>query len=108
MGWIAEGLAAILEHRDARETLGLLPRAKKRPADPQRGWDIAMWIDAAEKLGYSRATAVKLAADAFHTDDSNVRKLIKNSPEWINPNKDWDEYFTLRSRPLPPAKTGKK
>ena len=99
----------ILEYKDARDALGLLPRANKRPGNPQRGWDIACWIDVAEKRGYARAEAVKLAADTFHTDESNVRKLIKNSPDWINPDLEvWDEYFRLKSRPLPSTRAGKK
>jgi len=107
--WLSGVLGAILDHKDALETLGLLPRPKKRPADPQRGWDISCWVAVSIKRGYKQAEAIQLAAEKFCTDESNVRKLLKTRQEWMNPNDDvWDEYFQIRKRQLPPAKTGKK
>jgi hypothetical protein len=107
--WLGEALGAILEYSDPLQTLGLLPRPKKRPADPQRGWDVACWVTVTQKRGYSRAEAIQSAAQLFCMDESNVRKLVKAGPEWMNPDQDiWDEYFQLRNRPLPLTKSGKK
>ena len=109
LGWLAEILDAILEHQDVYQATGLLPRPKKRPANPQRGWDISSWIKVAKGRGYSQAEAIKLAAVTFSTDESNVRKLIKNEPDWMNPDgKVWDEYFKINGRLLPLPKTGNK
>ena len=110
-GWLAECLGEILNYADPLKTFRLLPRPKKRPPDPQRGWDIACWVAVSEKRGYSHAGAIEAAADLFCMDDSNVRKLCKTLPEWMNPAEDvWEEYFRLCNRPLPAwkAKAGKK
>lgn len=107
--WLGDVLGAIVEYADARESLGLMPRPNKRPADPQRGWDIACWVEVAIQRGYKKAEAIQRAAEVFFVDPSNVRKLLKTGPEWMNPSGDvWDEYFQLRKRPLPPTKTGNK
>lgn len=113
IGWLADALHKIQEYEDPLDTLGLLPRPAKRPADPQRGWDLACWIAVAETRGYSRSEAVALAADVFFTDISNVRRLAKQRPEWMmNPEDDaWEDYFMLRERRLPPftaSKAGEK
>ena len=105
--WLGDALGAIVEYADARETLGLMPRPKNRPADPQRGWDVACWVEVAIQRGYKRAKAIQSASELFFMDPSSVRKLVKTGvPKWMNPDGDvWDEYFQLRKRPLPPKRT---
>lgn len=108
IAWLADALGEILKYADPLHTLGVMPRPRSRPADPQRGWDVACWVSAAERRGYSRTEAIKLAAETFASDDSNIRKLLKKGPEWMAPADDWEDYFALRNRTLPPRKTGHK
>lgn len=109
LGWLADALTDITDYADPLTTLGLLPRPKKRPADPQHGWDVACWVAVTQQRGYSRAQAIQMAAELFATDESNVRKLLKKGPSWMNPDKPvWEDYFQLRKRPLPNPQTGKK
>ncbi len=70
--------------------------------------DVGCWIALAEIRGYSRADAVRAAADTFHLDVSSVRKMLKTEIEWINLKADWESYFRDRRRPLPPAIAGDK
>lgn len=107
--WLSDVLGAIVGYADARETLGLMPRPKNRPSNPQHGWDIACWVEVTIKRGFARADAIQLASDTFFMDVSGVRKLVKQGPQWMDPNgEDWDEYFQLRNRPLPSTQTGIK
>jgi hypothetical protein len=102
--WLAGALHEILDYGDPLEVFKLLPRPKKRPPDPQRGWDVACWVEVAVKRGYSRPEAIQRAAETFHMDDSNVRRHVRAGPMWMNPDEGvWDEYFLLRKKPLPSA-----
>ncbi|MBS0346595.1 MAG: hypothetical protein JSR69_09045 [Proteobacteria bacterium] len=104
--WLADALSEILDHKDPLHALGLLPRPNNRPPDPSRGMDVAMWLACAERLGISRPEAKRQAAEAFHMDESNVGKLIRQAGavEWMNPDTNvLIEYFELQGRPLPKA-----
>ncbi|WP_374671684.1 hypothetical protein [Acidovorax temperans] len=109
-GWLAESLSEILDHKDPLHALGLLPRPNKRPADPRKGMDVAMWVACAERIGLSHPEAKRQAAEAFHMDESNVGKLIRQygGLKWMNPDTDvLIEYFKLQGRPLPSASGNK-
>jgi len=104
VSWLAEALSEILDHRDPLDALGLQRRQNKRPPDPGKSMDVAMWVACAEELGLTRPAAIAQAAETFATDDSNVRKLLKKSEplEWMNPNRTaLAEYFQHRGKPLP-------
>ncbi len=110
MSWIAESFNQILDHADPREALGLLPRVNHRIPSPERAWDVACWISAAQGRGYSQAEAVTAAAETFHVDDSTVHRYLRSKPAQINSAVDWEAYFIACRRPLPPQKksTGRK
>ena len=102
--WLAEALSEILDHKDPLHALGLMRRPNKRPPDPSKGMDVAMWVACAERLGLSHPDAKRKAAEVFHMDESNVGKLIRKTGalEWMNPDTNaLIEYFALLGKPLP-------
>lgn len=108
LDWIAEVFSTILDHEDPLETLGLKPRPKHRPPDPQHGWHVACRVKAAQERGYSRAEAVNAASDLFHLDESAVRRMVKKDPEWTNSKANWEAHFLQALRPLPPRRTDRR
>lgn len=102
--WLADAFSEILDHKDPLLAFGLMPRPNKRPPDPSKGIDVAMWVACAERLGLSRPDAKREAAEVFHMDESNVGKLIRKTGalEWMNPDTNaLVEYFALLGKPLP-------
>jgi len=104
LDWLADSLSEILDHKDPLRALGLMPRPKKRPPDPSKAMDVAMWVACAERIGLSHADAKRRAADTFHMDESNVAKLIRKGGalEWMNPDTNvLIKHFALLGKPLP-------
>lgn len=103
--WLAEALARILDHKDPLHSLGLMPRANKRPPDPQQAIDAAWWVRCAEANGYSHREAVTLAAETYGRDIKTIERYIAQAGEWaehltIEPTAS-RRYFEARRRPLP-------
>jgi hypothetical protein len=114
--WLADVLDSATEHRNPKELmsqLGLLPRPAYRPADPQRAIDVAWWIRSAQRLGYTSAEAVELAAACFSVDAKTVQRYRARANDWADgmsaDAETWARYFLASSppRPLPPPKDKK-
>ena len=111
--WLVDVLEGILDHRDPMEVLGLLPRPKSRPPDPQRAIDVAWWLRTAELQGYLPQEAVALAADCFDRDAKTIERYRKQGAGWtegMNPDiGHWERYFLSSKppRPLPPPRDKK-
>ena len=112
LGWLSEALSEILEHADPLSVLGLMPRAKHRPADPQLAMDVAWWVKLAIARGYLKADAMQRASDLFARDVKTIERYSAKGKEWangMNPTVDWERYFLSRARPLPaPRRQDKK
>lgn len=115
MRWLADVLEDVAEYRDPKrvlELLGLMPRPKKRPADPHRAVDVALWLRSAQQRGYSASEAVHLAADCFCKDVKTIERYRKAAGDWaegMNPEASWERYFmgAKPPRPLPPPRDKK-
>lgn len=116
LAWLADVLDSATEHRNPKELmseLGLLPRPRKRPPDPQRAIDVAWWLRSAERLGYSAKEAVELASECFHRDVKTIDRYRKQAGSWadgMTANAEtWRSYFLSAKppRPLPPPKDKK-
>jgi hypothetical protein len=105
--WLAEALQRILRHKDPLHSLGLLPRPKHRPADPQPSIDVVWWVRCAERLGYESVEAKALASEAFFKDPKTIGRYLESARECADSmNSDlthWVRYFESRNRPLPPS-----
>lgn len=116
MAWLAEVLDSATEHRNPAQlfdALGLMPKPKRRPADPQRAVDVGWWIRCAEGRGYSRAEALALAAECFHRDLKTIERYRKAAADWASgmtaSDETWERYFLGHKppRPLPPPRDRK-
>ena len=113
LGWLAEALSRILEHKDPLHSLGLMARPSSRPVDTQTAFDSTIWVRCAEALGYSRAEAIARAAETFAKDIKTVERYRKvraeRATEEIAELAVWQRYFSKVGRkPLPPAKKDEK
>ena len=116
LAWLADVLDRATEHRNPKELmaeLGLLPRPRKRPPDPQRAIDVAWWLRSAERLGYTAKEAVELAAECFHKDVKTIERYraqaVEDADGMTADAENWERYFIAAKppRPLPPPKDGK-
>lgn len=76
MGWIVDALDRIMGSGKSCDELGLIARDSNRPRDDGKAIDVALWIQEAEKIGYTEPEAKRLAADCFCMTVGNVRKLV--------------------------------
>ena len=116
VGWLAEVLDRATEHRNPAQLfdeLGLMPKPKRRPADPQRAIDVGWWLKCASNRGHSEAEAVALAAECFHRDVKTIERYRKQAADWAGGmtavDETWERYFMGHRppRPLPKRKDGK-
>ena len=102
--WLADVLSAVLNHAEPLDALGLMPRPKKRPANPQLAINVGYWLAATQDRGYSAAQAVVLAAEMFSKEPQTIAGYRRDAAEWVairNPEADWEDFFAGRW-PLPP------
>lgn len=105
LSWLADVADGLLDHRDARDAFGLLPRARGRQRDPDGPQlDYAIWVHLAEKRGLSLTEAIAEAAIAFGRDDSSIRRAIKGDAGRVEfVDETWyEKHFAQTGRPLPP------
>lgn len=77
--WLSEAFIKFMNREDPLAAFGFPRRPRHRPANDERASDIAWWVYQVECRGYTRAEAIKEAADTFDTDVSNVRKLVNRA-----------------------------
>lgn len=108
--WLAEALGRVVEHKDLDplHSLGLLPRPRKRPPDPQLGEDVAFWIECAGRRGYSESEAKDLAATVYAKDPRSIDRYLQRAVGWTPASDESAErYFMHKGKPLPEPKDKK-
>lgn len=117
LSWVAEVLRRATEHRNPSQLLdelGLLPKPKRRPPDPQKAIDVGWWLRCAVNRGYSETEAVELAAERFHKDTKSIERYRRDADSWASgmraDDETWEIYFSTRKppRPLPEPKSKSK
>ncbi len=105
--WLADCFDRLTEYEDPYAVLALARRPPHRPVGHgvKRAIDVAHWVALAIQRGYTVADAAARAADLFACDVRSVHRMRKAARGWVegmNWSADWDEYFRLLGRPLPP------
>jgi hypothetical protein len=107
LGWLSDVLSGVMEYQDARDLLGLQPRARNRPANSDLQFDVACWVQVTKERGYKSGEAITLAAACFHRDEKSIGRDCRAMREWVegmNKSADWESYFLGSRRPLPAPK----
>jgi hypothetical protein len=102
--WLADSLNNVLDGAKPMDELGLMPRPKKRPANPQLAINVGYWLAATQDRGYSAAQAVALAAEVFSKEPQTITRYRRTAAEWVagrTPSANWEDFFSGRW-PLPP------
>lgn len=111
LDWLADVIEQVLDHADPSELLGLLPRPKHRPPDPMHpGGEVAIWLQQAQRRGYTESEAINLASEIFGRETKSIeryRREARTLLTWVNPDaRTWHDYFLTRKppAPLPPVR----
>lgn len=106
--WLSDAFMALLDHENAEQPLhafGMLPRAKGKPKDSMKPFDVAAWVLVAIRRGYKKAEAKSMAADVFHIELKQVERHIRDqglTPEMLSPDEGlWDIHFNIPGRDKP-------
>lgn len=103
LAWLADIADAVLDHHDARQMFGLLPRKRGNQGNPDLTLEYALWVHMATTRGLSTAEAIAEASVAFDRDESSIRKQIQGDAGRVEHVDEayWEKHFSDAGRPLP-------
>ena len=107
LSWLADVADSVLDHKDARQVFGLLPRHRGNQGSPDMTLEYAVWVHLATTRGLSKAEAIAEASIAFDRDESSIRKQIRGEAGRVEQVDEdyWERLFDEAGRPLPPPGT---
>jgi hypothetical protein len=103
LAWMADIADRLLDHEDARQVFGLLPRPRGNQGNPEMTLEYAVWVHLATARGLSKVEAIAEASIAFERDESSIRKQIQGEAGRVEQVDEeyWERHFREAGRSLP-------